>query len=263
MSKIFKAIFGDGGKEAADATTEAAGVSAEAQREALEYLKEAEAVPRQYREGALGQLGGLVGIGDNTQQKLIDQAQNSPLYSAIMGQRDAGEDAILRNASATGGLRSGDASANLSDYGMQLENKALLDSYNQQVGTLTGLSGLPSNVNNIAATTSGIGQTLGLGISGAAQARQAGGQQRSDNVLGAAKFAASFSDIRLKENIKFETTKGNHNIYSWDWKPEAVELGLSGRDVGVLAHEVYEYMPEAISEREGFIAVDYSMLEVH
>ena len=63
------------------------------------------------------------------QGQLIQDAQGSPLYAAIMGTQQAGEQAILRNQSATGGLRGGGTIGKLTDYGQQTANRALLDSF--------------------------------------------------------------------------------------------------------------------------------------
>ena len=74
-------IFGGGGDEAAEAATDAANIQAKYQREALDYLKEREALPQQFREEALTGLGGLYGLpgGTGDQQKLVDRAISSPL----------------------------------------------------------------------------------------------------------------------------------------------------------------------------------------
>ncbi len=73
MSGIATAIVGTaiiggvaarkGAKEAAKASERAAETQAEGQEQALEYLKETEALPQYYREQALTQLGGLYGLG--------------------------------------------------------------------------------------------------------------------------------------------------------------------------------------------------------
>ena len=60
MGGIIDMIFGD--DDATQAPIDAANIQAQAQREALAYLKEREAVPQQFREGALKQLGGICGL---------------------------------------------------------------------------------------------------------------------------------------------------------------------------------------------------------
>lgn len=82
--------------------------------------------------------------------------------------------------------------------------------------------------------------------------------------MGFAGLAANyFSDIRLKDNIRHIGKRGGHNWYAWTWKPEAHELGLAGDDEGVLAHEVYETHPGAVTTNHGLLLVDYSKLEMN
>ena len=141
-------------------------VAASWQQKAVDYLIERGEIPNQFRDEALKRLGGLAGLegGVGSQTDLIDKAKGSPLYAEIMGNKKAGEDAILRNASATGGLRSGDVNANMYDFNVNLQNKALLDSYNQQLMGLQGLAGLSGDTNAIASGMSNIGTTLQAGI---------------------------------------------------------------------------------------------------
>ena len=181
-----KDIFGGGDDDVQEAPQEAAGVQAQYQKEALDYLKEINKLPQQYKEEALTKLAGVYGLpgGEGSQQELIDRARSSPLYESIMGTRDLGEEAILRNASATGGLRSGNLQSAMYDYNTQLANQALLESYNKELAGLTGLTGLATNEQQIAANMAGIGQTYAQGIIGEAQSRAAGQQSSFNNLLG-------------------------------------------------------------------------------
>jgi hypothetical protein len=165
-----------GASKAGEAAGEAAGASLQAQREQLAYLQQINALPQQYREGALKRLAGVAGLegGEGSQQQLIEQAQQSPLYGALMGGQQAGEEAIMRQASATGGLRSGNVQANLADYSTQLQNQALLQSYQQQLGGLQRLAGLPTGEQQIGQTMADIGQTQASGIQAQGQAFQQG-----------------------------------------------------------------------------------------
>lgn len=59
-------LFGKGGggsRGQAGAAIAAAKIAADAQREQLDYLKEVEAVPQYYRQGAIRQLAALTGLG--------------------------------------------------------------------------------------------------------------------------------------------------------------------------------------------------------
>lgn len=263
--------FGDDpGEQAAQASIQASELQAQYMTEALDYLKEREAIPQQFREGALTQLGGLYGLegGVGDQQQLIEQAMASPLYGAIMGGQEAGEEAILRSAAATGGLRSGDVQSALYDYNTQLQNQALLQSYNQQLQGLQGLAGLPSGAADIAGLTSGIGQTLGQGQIAAAQALQTGQQQQFGSLMGLGQLGLSaygmgmFSDRRLKKNIKHVGTVKGWNWYNWDWNIVAKKMGLSGTCQGCMADEVYTERPDAVIMKDLFMWVDYPAIGV-
>ena len=249
--------LGIGQDDPGDASRDAANTQASYQRDALDYLKEREAMPQQFREGALQQLGGLYGLegGTGSQQQFIDQAKASPLYESLLR---SGDESALRNRSVTGGLRSGGAIADT----QEAQDRALLTSYNQQLSGIQGLANMPSNVNQIASATSGIGQTLAQGQVAGAQADVAQSNQQFGQLLGLGQLGlAAFSDIRLKENIEYIGTSDGQNWYSWDWNKEASELGLTGKDQGVMAHEVYESKPESIGELNGYITVDYSQLK--
>jgi hypothetical protein len=152
-----------GSQYAADQGLKGSQTSAAAQQQALDYLRQADQLPTGLRESALRSLGANYGIGygadgsvTNTGGSITDRAMASPFYQAAVQQ---GENSVLRNASATGGLRSGSTSENLA----QVNQNALLSAYNDQIAGLQGLSSLPSNANNIAGYMSGIGNTLGQG----------------------------------------------------------------------------------------------------
>ena len=50
-------------------------------------------------------------------------------------------------------------------------------------------------------------------------------------------------------------------MYSWDWNELAKGLGIDAGTIGVIAQEVMEYMPQAVSEHtDGYYVVDYDML---
>lgn len=266
MSGIVDMIFGD--DDATQAPIDAANIQAQAQREALAYLKEREAIPQQFREGALTKLGGIYGLegGEGSQQDLIDQARQSPLYGAMMGGQRLGEETIMRKAGATGGLRSGNVQGNMYDYTTQLQNKALLDSYNQQLMGLGGLAGLPSNANNIASGMAGIGQTQAQGVIASAQAGQQQSQNTMGNLMGIADIGLAawgmFSDRRLKKNIIKIGKINGHNFYTFDWNSMANELGLEGSSMGCMADEVFHKVPEAVFFKDNFLMVNYTMIGV-
>lgn len=253
---------GGGGSD--DSAREAAEVQAQSQREALAYLQQTERLPQAYREGALRGLGAEYGFDANGNYgadglSIVQRAEASPFYQTAIKR---GEEGVLRSASATGGLRSGSTSENLA----AVNQNALMASYANQLSGLQGMAQLPSNANNIAASMSGVGQTLAQGMIGSASNAAAASQNNFNNAMGAGALALqgyeTFSDERLKTDIELIGESGGHNIYSWLWNEAAEMLGLTGRSSGVIAQEVEKTHPHAVSERGGFKCVDYAAIGV-
>lgn len=67
---------------------------------------------------------------------------------------------------------------------------------------------------------------------------------------------AAASDISLKENIEKVGEEKGFNIYEFNYK------GDSKRYRGVMAQEVQKVMPEAVTEKDGFLAVFYDMIGI-
>ena len=113
--------------------------------------------------GAIRGLQALTGLsGEQARQQAIQQIEQGPLYQQLAQQ---GEQAILANASATGGLRGGNVQAALGQFRPQLLNQLI----EQQYARLAGLA----NVGQTSAQNLlGIGQASAAGQ--AASAGQAG-----------------------------------------------------------------------------------------
>lgn len=78
---------------------------------------------------------------------------------------------------------------------------------------------------------------------------------------GALLGALAFSDEKLKNNIQLVGKENGHNIYTWEWNDVAKKLGINDINTGVLAQEVIQYKPEAVSIHEnGYYMVDYRVL---
>lgn len=173
------------GKSASQTAIGAANTEADYQKRALNYLMAREAIPLDISTGALQKLAGVYGVpgGEGDQQQLVDESMNSPLYQALIGSRAQGEDAILRNASMTGGLRSGNVQNALYDYNVNLANDSLLKTYGNNLSGLQYLADKnPIGAAQIAQLTGGIGSTLAAGQIAAGNARQTG----TSNLLGLA-----------------------------------------------------------------------------
>ena len=205
--------------------------------------------------GAMGQQQALIGLqGAEAQKQAISGFEQSPLFQSLMQQ---GENAILQNASATGGLRGGNVQAALSQFRPQALN-ALIE---QQYGRLGGLSTM-GQASAAGQAASGLQSASNIGnLFGNQGAALAGGQMARGNVARQAfgdamdigKMAAMFSDRRLKKNIKqIGTRPDGLNVYEFDY------IWGGKRQVGLMAQEVQTIYPGAVSESGGYLMVDYS-----
>ncbi len=83
---------------------------------------------------AIGQQGALIGLGgQQAQQDAISQLEQSPMFTSLLRQ---GENAMLQNASATGGIRGGNTQSAL----MQFRPDLLAQVINDQYSKLGGLT---------------------------------------------------------------------------------------------------------------------------
>lgn len=234
------------GKTAAETAGKATDASIGFQREALDYLKQSQAPLLAAQQFGLG---GLQDYYGGNQQGLIDQVQSSPFYSSMINQ---GEEAVLRGAAATGGLRSGGTNQALA----QNSQNVLQSLVGQQLGGLGQMAGYQPNTGMVANQLNSIGNTSAQGITAIGQAQQQG----LGNILNLGTSVAGmfgFSDERLKDNVEKVGKVNGHNWYKWTWNEAAKALGLSGVSQGVIAQEVEQAAPHLIGERDGFLTVNY------
>ena len=152
---------------AANAQIEASEMGVEEQRRQFDAVQK---LLKPYADAGLGGLTGqqdLLGINGNAaQQAAINNINNSSEMQTYLKQ---GENAILQNASATGGLRGGNTQAALAQFRPQLLNQLI----NQRYQNYAGLTALGQNA---AAGTGNAGMQTASNISnlyqqsGAAQA---------------------------------------------------------------------------------------------
>jgi hypothetical protein len=152
---------------AAGAQMEASEMGVEEQRRQFDAIQK---LLKPYADAGLSGLSGqqdLIGInGTKAQQAAIGNINNSAEMQTYLQQ---GENAILQNASATGGLRGGNTQAALAQFRPQLLNQLI----NQRYQNLAGMTSLGQNA---AAGTGNAGMQAASNISnlyqqsGAAQA---------------------------------------------------------------------------------------------
>lgn len=113
--------------------------------------------------GVLGQLNNLTGAnGISSQQAAINGLQTNPLYTTAM---KLGQQSILANASATGGLRGGNTISTLG----YLPDQILTNTMNTQISNLgTSLNGVSGLLTGYGNQVSQYGNLLQLGENAAA-----------------------------------------------------------------------------------------------
>jgi hypothetical protein len=115
------------------------------------------------------------------------------------------------------------------------------DPYRKLNALTATISGIPVNQSTTSQKKTGLGDILG-----------AGAQLYGYHLL---------SDVRLKDNIKHIGSTHGHNIYTWTWNKLAKELNVDSPTVGVLAQEVMEKNPDAVTKHEsGYYMVNYGAL---
>lgn len=164
MSFVGDIFDGITGKSAAETAAKSSDAAIGLQREALDYLKQSQAPLLEAQQFGLG---GLLDYFGGNQQGLVDAAMQSPYYTSMLGQ---GEEAVLRNAAATGGLRGGNVQQALATNSQNVLNSAI----GQQLGGLQTLAGFNSNPANVANQMNTIGNTMAQGITAQGQAQQQG-----------------------------------------------------------------------------------------
>lgn len=253
------------------------------QRDYFEYGKDQQEPYSAAGRQALPAQLALAGLGSpELQAQIMQGLQASPEF---LQAQQLGEDAIMRNAAMTGGLRSGGAQQALAQGNQQL----LTNMMNRQYDRLSGITGLGQNTGtnlgqqaanysaqgsqayqNFAGQSQAALESLGAGVQGAMDRKSAA----TSNALGTgvgvmslfaeyastAKGGAAFSDARLKKNAKILFTIGNVNFYAWEWNDKAKSIGANGLNFGVMAQEIKGLYPNLVGSASGFLTVDYNSL---
>lgn len=158
---------------ASNAQIQAAQVGVDEQRRQFDALQKVLAPYVNAGTGALGAYQNLLGLGaPGAQQSAIGALEASPEFAALQKQ---GENAILANAAATGGLRGGNTQAALAQFRPALLSQLI----NEQYGRLGGLTQLGQ------ASAAGVGSAgiqTGQGVS---QLLQQAGAAQAGNALAA------------------------------------------------------------------------------
>lgn len=130
--------------------------------------------------GAMTGMGDLTGInGGSAQMTALEQLRESPFFKSIFR---TGEEAVLQNAAATGGLRGGNTQRSLADFGADAFSRTIQQQL-QNLGGIAGIgSGMAGNLGNLGAANA---QNIGNMMVGQGNARAGSilGQQNVNNAL--------------------------------------------------------------------------------
>lgn len=150
-------------KKSAQASANASNAQIASDQKAIEeqrrQFEEIQKLLKPYSDAGAGSLAAqqnILGLnGAQAQQDAYNQIQNSPAMQSMIQQ---GENSLLQNASATGGLRGGNLQGALSQFRPQLLNQLV----NQQYQNLGGITSLGQNA---AAQTGNAGMSSANNIS--------------------------------------------------------------------------------------------------
>ena len=170
--------------KASDAQSEASEAGIEEQRRQFDKLVELLSPYNKAGEGSLAAQQNILGLnGAQAQQQAISGIEQSPYFQATAKQ---GENAILQNASATGGLRGGNTQGALAQFRPQLLNQLVQQQY-QNLGGITSLG------QNSAAQTGNAGMQSANNIGNLLQ--QQGAARAGGYIGGAQAYSDSLGDL--------------------------------------------------------------------
>ena len=169
---------GEAGMAAAQIQGQSAEAGIEEQRRQFDALTELMSPYVAAGTGALEGQQALAGLqGADAQQQAILGLEQSPQFQAMVGQ---GEEALLQNASATGGLRGGNTQAALAQFRPQMLSQ-MIESQYSKLGGLAGMGQASAAGQASAGMQSGSNVANLLQQQGAALA---GGQVAQGSVVG-------------------------------------------------------------------------------
>jgi hypothetical protein len=254
------------GKTAVDAAGKSADVQVQAGADASAFLDPFQ----QIGQSGLDQAGFLT--DPNAQ---FDFLQNNPLFQLGL---DNANTQTMQGAASRGRLSSGDTLQQLNNNAL-LVGQGLIGDQKQSIGSLLDFGFNTAGAQGNLRTGQGAAQAAGIvgaanargdragnlfgmfapGISGGVNAALGGA-----GIGGIASGALSglFSDPSLKDSIEFIRKENGFNIYSWVWNDLAGKLGLFGSSTGVMADEVKQSNPDAVTMDRGYMKVNYDMIGV-
>lgn len=241
-------LFGTNQAREAAAAQEAASIrAADLQKEHANRLWTDSEGLRSLRDSSLGQVNRIM-AGDRS------SFYNSPEYNQVLG---AGQGTVYNKLNSQMGQN------RLSSM-MGKAGESALGEFDNFYGRIAQTAGITSE--GLNTSNSQIQQATDAQVAlrqDAADAAASGlvgaSNQQKGGIVGM--IGGIFSDSRLKENIRLIGSDASINWYRWDWTDEAKGLVGDQSNVGVIAQEVQQTHPEAVTEHpSGYLIVDYGRL---
>lgn len=150
-------------------------------------------------ENAFSSLQDLIGLGgQNAQQNAISGIQDSPMFQGLQQQ---GENSLLQNASATGGLRGGNTQGALAQFSPQLLNQMINQRYSQYSDIASQGVGAANTLGSAGLNTAGNLSNL-YNLQGSARAgREVGRSSVDANRIGSYAQTIGQYENQMKDDI--------------------------------------------------------------
>jgi len=258
VSKIKSSFFGGAEKEAGKQQAAGFRASGAEFREQGEAIRESfqpfvEPGGQAFQETAA--LSGALGVGQ--EQQAIDRFIESPGQQFL---RERAEKSLIRNQAATGGLGGGNIKKALQEQAIgiaaQQQQQRLS---NLGVVSSTGFGALQQQAQARQFQTGGVSQAL-TGAAGSKAAGTVGCAAGFRSGVGqVVQGVAAFSDKTLKKDIKkIGASDSGINIYEFRYINDTNDI----LHQGVIAQELLETNPDAVTKNNGLYSVDYSLIDV-
>ena len=250
------------GEGAAAAAREAAGLQLEGTKLGIEELRAGREQARQdlspFRQAGQAQLAGLGDLISNPQAQL-DFVQNNPFFSSLA--QDS-QNRLFANQAARGKVGSGGTAEALQNSLLRLGNDLVSQNINQRFNLATmGSNAAAGQATNALSTGRGISDLVtqgsnaqAAGVVGAADART---NARSQLLQLGSSGLVALSDRRMKKDIKKIGFYKDLPIYKFKYVWDEEE------QIGFMAQDVQEVMPEAVINIDGILHVDYGVVYGH
>ena len=150
-------------------------------------------------QNAYGSLQDLLGLGQpGAQQSAISGIQNSPIFQGLQQQ---GENSILQNSSATGGLRGGNTQGALAQFSPQLLNQMINQLYSQYSDISSQGLGAANTLGSAGLNTAGNLSNL-YNLQGSARAgREVGRSTVDTNRIGSYAQTIGHYENQMKDDV--------------------------------------------------------------